>query len=753
MKKELDFSIFVTKLRSLSKIKLALFTTLLIFCALFYLYILKDLPLPTKLSSGSAAETSLIYDRNGKLLYNIYDQRNQISIPLSVIPAHVEEATIAIEDKNFYHHGAIDLKGMARAAVSIVFKQQIQGGSTLTQQLVKNSLLTQERTVPRKIKEILLSFATEFLYSKDQILELYLNQTPYGGPAYGIEAASETYFGKHAKDLTLAQAALLAGLPQSPTRYSPFGAHPEFAKARQLEVLKNMVEAGYITEAEREKAAKEELKYKTIATEIFAPHFVLYIKDLLVEKYGEKVVEEGGLRVTTTLDLSVQEAAQASVAAQIDSLPRSYHVSNGAALVTNPGTGEILAMVGSKNYFDTSIDGNVNLTTSMRQPGSSIKPINYAVGLINHYGASTAFIDQKTCFPNQGGRSYCPVNYDGKFHGLVQMRYALGNSFNIPAVKMLKVNGIPAMIATASAMGITSFKDPINYGLSLTLGGGEVKMTEMATAFGVFANGGYRVNLHPILKVVDKKGKVLEEYSPPKSPIFGKRVFDSGVAFIISDMLADNGARLEAFGPNSQLRITGKAVSVKTGTTNDYRDNWTIGYTPSYLVATWVGNNDNTRMSGVVSGITGAAPIWNDIMSYMLEGKPDQPPSRPSSVVQKKVCIDTGFFPSGEQSSCATRLEYFLVGVEPKFGTISKKGVWVKKDSKEIPKPGDTDNLELSDSLVYVDPTGDTYCLGCAHPSGIPTVSETPAPSAMLTPAQTQPTTEPPKDKGPKPKE
>lgn len=729
MKNQQIFKDFISRIKRLPRIRVAALTIFILFIATFYFYILKDLPLPTKLSSSSNPETTLVYDRNGKILYNIYDKRNQISITLSNIPKDLKEATIAIEDKNFYHHGAIDLRGMARALVSIVFRQQIQGGSTLTQQLVKNSLLTQERTIPRKIKEIILSFATEFLYSKDQILEMYLNQTPYGGPAWGVETASETYFGKRAKDLTLAEAALLAGLPQSPTRYSPFGAHPEFAKKRQIEVLRNMKEAGFITEAERQKAEKEKLKYKTIATEISAPHFVLYIKDLLIEKYGEKVVEEGGLKVTTSLDLSVQEAAEASVAAQIDSLPKYYHVTNGAALVTNPATGEILAMVGSKNYFDASIDGNVNLTTSLRQPGSSIKPINYAVGLVNNYGAATAFVDQPTCFANQGGRNYCPQNYDGRWHGLVQMRYALANSFNIPAVKMLKVNGIPAMIATASAMGITTFGDPINYGLSLTLGGGEVRMTEMATAFGVFANGGYRINLHPILKIVDKKGKVLEEYSPPKSPIFGKRVLDSGVAFIISDILSDNGARAQAFGTNSQLRIDEKVVSVKTGTTNDYRDNWTIGYTPSVLVATWVGNNDNSRMSGVVSGVTGAAPIWNDIMSYLLEGKPNEPPSRPASVIQKQVCADTGLFASLEAGrTCQTRMEYFIKGTESKIGSISQKDILIKKDTQEIAQSGDTDNVELKNSLVYIDPVGDFYCLNCSHPSGVPTVKASPTP-------------------------
>ena len=693
------------------------------FAVLFYIYILKDLPLPTKLASTSNPQSTLIYDRNGKLLYDIFDKKNQSFIPLSSIPKYAQEATIAIEDKNFYQHGAVDLRGIARAAVSIALHKQIQGGSTLTQQLVKNSLLTQEQTVPRKIKEIILAFATELIYSKNQILNMYLNQTPYGGPAYGIEAASETYFGKHAKDLDLAQSALLAGLPQSPTELSPFGAHPEYAKARQVEVLKAMLSENYITAAQEKNAENEKLDYKKISS-IEAPHFVFYIKDLLIARYGEKAVEQGGLKVTTSLDSNIQDLAQKAVASEIEKL-KGYHVTNGASLVTDPATGEILAMVGSKDYFDPSIDGNVNITTSLRQPGSSIKPINYAVGLINKYTAATAFIDQSICFPNQGGKDYCPVNYDGKWHGLVEMRYALGNSFNIPAVKMLKANGVDAMVATASAMGITTFTHPENYGLSLTLGGAEVKMVDMATAFGVFANAGYRIDLHPILKVTDNNGKVLESYKPPLSPIFGKQVLPEGVSFIISDILADNGARLLEFGDNSELKIPGQVVSVKTGTTNDFRDNWTIGYTPSYLVAAWVGNNDNTPMSSIVSGITGAAPIWNDIMSQLLKGKPEEPQSRPTTVVQKQVCSDTGLLASLGEPACPTRLEYFLKGTEPNQGLPPATNTWVDKTTQDLPAKGQTTNLDLKSEVIYTDPSGDRYCITCPHPTPTPTPTPT----------------------------
>ena len=700
----------------------AILIVVLFFLALFFV-LLKDLPLPTKLSSSANPQSTLVYDRNGKLLYNIYDKKNQIFISLSSMPKYMQEATIAIEDKNFYQHGAVDLKGILRAAVSIALHKQIQGGSTLTQQLVKNSLLTQEQTIPRKIKEIILAFATELIYSKNQILEMYLNQTPYGGTAYGIEAAAQNYFGKHAKDLDLAESALLAGLPQAPSEFSPFGSKPELGKARQVEVLNAMLNQGYINKDQKKKAENETLNYKRISNNIEAPHFVLYIKDLLIAKYGQKTVEEGGLKVQTSLDLNVQQLAEKSVSTEVDDLPKYYHVTNGAALVTNPATGEILAMVGSKDYFDPKIAGNFNITTALRQPGSSIKPINYATGLINKYSAATAFVDEAICFPNQGGRDYCPLNYDGKWHGLVQFRYALGNSLNIPAVKMLKLNGIESMIATASAMGITTFTQPEKYGLSLTLGGAEVRMVDMATAFGVFANSGYRIDLHPILKITDKTGKVLEQYNPPPSPIFGKKVLPEGIAFIISDILADNGARVLEFGDNSELKIKGQTVSVKTGTTNDYRDNWTIGYTPSFLVAAWVGNSDNTQMSGLVSGITGAAPIWNDIMSALLKDKTPEPISRPPSVIQKQVCSDTGFFPSLSTTggTCPTRFEYFIKGTETSIGKLSSENVFVDKTTQDLAKKGQTDNVEQKNETVFTDATGDQYCMSCPHPTPTPT--------------------------------
>ncbi|MFH1832879.1 MAG: transglycosylase domain-containing protein [Candidatus Levyibacteriota bacterium] len=688
----------------------------IIFISLYF-FVLKDVPSATKLSSLSSSQSSQILDRNDKLLYSIYTDKNQTFIPLSQIPKQVQQATIAIEDRNFYTHGPIDIRGIARAFFSTVFKKQLQGGSTITQQLVKNSLLTPERTLPRKIKEIFLSFITELIYPKDKILEMYLNQIPYGGTVWGVETASRTYFGKSAKDLTLAESALLAGLPESPTTYSPFGSHPELAKTREQEVLKQMQEQGFISKKQLDEALKEPLRFQKVADNIKAPHFVLYVKDLLIKKYGAQIFEKGGLVVKTTLDQSIQDFAQNAIASEVAKL-NSSHVTNGASLITNPATGEILAMIGSKDYFDSEIDGNVNVTLALRQPGSSIKPINYAVGLIHGFTAATLFVDQLSCFPNPGHEQYCPVNYDGKWHGAVLMREALGNSINIPAVKMLKLNGVETMTATTSAMGITTLNEPEKYGLSLTLGGGEVSMYDMATAFGVFANQGYRVDLHPILKVTDSKGKVLEEYIPLQSPIFGRKVLPSGVTFIISNILMDNNARAMAFGTNSELKISDKAVPVKTGTTNDFRDNWTIGYTPEHLVVVWVGNNDNSPMGGVVSGVTGAAPIWHEIMAELLKDHIPQQPPKPDSVIGKIVCATSGLLPppEGTPDRCPTRFEYFIRGTEPNKVAPGRQKVWIDKGTNDLAKTGQTDNVELRDEIIVTDPTGDRYCLTCPHP-------------------------------------
>ena len=688
-----------------------------------YFFIFKDFPSPAKLASTDISQTTKIYDRNGKLLFDIYVDKNRTIVPISAIPKYVQEATIAIEDKDFYkHRGVNPVGGMARALREMVLKQQLQGGSTITQQLVKTALLSPERTLRRKIKEIILAYLVELRYPKEKILELYLNNVPYGGTAWGIEAAAERYFGKKVGDLSLAEAALLSGLPQAPTLYSPFGAHPEYAKERQRAVLKRMQEDSYITLAKANQAEAEELKFKPPAADIRAPHFVMYVKEALVEKYGEKLVEQGGLKVTTTLDLPLQEFAQETVASEVAKLTK-LNVTNGATLVTKPPTGEILAMVGSTDYF-ASESGSFNVTTAHRQPGSAIKPVNYAIGLENKIVTpATVFNDQPTCFAALP-TSYCPRNYDGKFHGPVQLRFALGNSYNIPAVKMLKLNSVETMIASASAFGITTLTDPSRYGLSLTLGGGEVPMTEMATAFGVFSNGGIRKNLVSILKVEDAVGKILEEYkdanlnsdNPSSLLIDGPRAISPEAAFLISHILLDQNARSAAFG-SSYLPVAGHpAVSVKTGTTDDLRDNWTIGFTHlGVLVAAWVGNNNNSPMNPyLTSGVTGAAPIWNKIISHYLKDKKEQWPKQPEGIVGRQVCPISGLLPQ-DDNSCNPRFEYFIKGTEPKDKENLKQSVPIDKTTDRLAKQDQTDNVDVKEKLIVRDPLNTLYCIDCNH--------------------------------------
>ncbi len=677
--------------------------------------LLYRLPSPAQLASDQFPVSTQIFDRNGQLLYEIYADQNRTPIKLTDLPAYVPQASIAIEDKNFYRHHGFAWEGITRAFLNTVFKKNLQGGSTITQQLIKTALLSPERTLKRKIREALLAFATEIRFSKDEILEMYLNHIPYGGTAYGIEQAAQLYFNKSGRDLNLAEAALLAGLPQAPTRYSPFGSNPDIAKNRQQQVLQRMLEDKYINEVEYQQALDEPLTYAPLTQNIKAPHFSLYIKELLVDQYGSALVEKGGLRVITSLDLNLQEYAEAAVATETAKLAKAK-VSNAAALITHPRTGEILAMVGSKDYFSQDIDGNVNVTNRLRQPGSSIKPINYAVGLLKGYNPATMFLDIPTCFRVAGQPAYCPKNYDGKFHGPVQMRFALGNSFNIPAVKMLAANSVDSMIATASAMGITTFTDSSRYGLSLTLGGGEVRMVDMAVAFGVFANAGLKINLTPILKVTTYQDEVLQSIDLENSLPSGDKVLPPAVTYLISHMLLDNNARSQSFGNNSQLVIPDHAVSVKTGTTDDLRDNWTIGYTPSYLVATWVGNNDNSPMSPyLVSGVSGAAPIWHQIMAKILAGQPDEWPKKPDDVVGLQICSLTGLKPNPD-SPCETRFEYFIKGQEPGIEPPLKKGVWIDKTTNFPPLPNITENLEMQDHLILSDPVQKDYCLDCPKP-------------------------------------
>jgi penicillin-binding protein 1C len=718
---------------------------IVIISAILVLTLFKDLPSPRRLESQSFPVSTQIFDRHGVLLYEIYADANRTPVKLDSLPPYVRQATIAIEDQDFYNHFGFSIQGIVRALKNTLFKDKLQGGSTITQQLVKTALLTPERTIERKLREAVLTIGTEIIYSKDQILEMYLNHIPYGGTAYGIEAASKRYFNKNAKDLTLAEAALLVGLPQAPSRYSPF-INPEQAKARQHQVLRRMVEDQYLTNNQADQAFQDSLYYAPPSPNIRAPHFVMYLKGLLEDKYGIEMVERGGLRVTTTLDLDLQNYAQSSVSGEVAKLSK-YRVGNGAALITKPDTGEILAMVGSINYFDSSNDGQVNLTNRLRQPGSSIKPLNYVTALqTKRLTPASILLDYPTCFKVANQALYCPKNYDNSSHGPVSFRQALANSYNIPAVKILALNGLESMIATVSAMGISTFTDSSQYGLSLTLGGGEVTMLDMATAFGTLANQGIRVDLQPILKITDYTGKEIFTYNPEstisnlqsyfddqdtESNLMGVkkdnlvRVLNREPAYLIADILKDNHARSNAFGQNSQLVVKKKTVSVKTGTTNDLKDNWTIGYTPHYLVAAWVGNNDATPMNPyLVSGVTGAAPIWNAIMTESLINESDDPQTKPLGVESISVCQQTGSHPS-DGVPCSSYNELFWHENLPTGSNIAKKNIWVDKTTgmpafmnegdKNAP-PIDPNNLELKEHLVISDPFVTDFCYDCAWP-------------------------------------
>lgn len=626
-----------------------------VFLPLLFLIFLQNLPNPKELSLREIAQTTKIYDRNGFLLYQIFANENRTLVPLSSIPKDLVNATIVIEDKDFYKNPGFDINAIARAALADASGKPIQGGSTITQQLIKSTLLTPEVSIGRKIKEIILAVWTEKTYSKDEILQMYFNQVPYGGTAWGVEAASEVYFGKNVKDLDLAQSAFLAGMPQAPTTYSPYGEDPNLWKQRQKEVLQKMQEQGYITNDQMQNALNESLTFMPPQIPIYAPHFVMYVKDLLIQKYGLPLVEKGGLTVRTSLDIKLQNQAQDIVTAEVDN-DSNLNLTNGAALITNPQNGDILAMVGSKDYNDPD-GGNVNLTTALRQPGSSIKVVTYADALSNGFTAATILDDSPVTFP--GNPPYSPVNYDGAYHGRIPLRIAFADSFNIPAVKTLQKIGIANMIDMGKKMGITTWGQPSQYGLAITLGAAEVKMTDMATVYGTIANLGNRVDLDPILKITDYQGNLIYQKATPEE----KPVVDPGVAFIISDILADNKARSLEFGMNSPLNIPNHTVSVKTGTSDNKRDNWTIGFNPLRLVAVWVGNNDNSPMSQTLaSGITGAAPIWNKIMSGLLGNVSDAPLPIPSDIIQKPCLGQTEYFVKGTENlvSCKT-----LVGPSP----------------------------------------------------------------------------------------
>jgi 1A family penicillin-binding protein len=645
--------------------KIAFFAAIGFFIFLFFVLPLMafNLPSPDKIVRTTGFSTKIL-DRNGNLLYDIYANQNRTPEQLSDIPVYLRQATISIEDKNFYSHQGFDPLGMLRGFLKIFTTGRAEGGSTLTQQLVKNTLLTNDRTLIRKVEELVLAIQIEKKYSKDQILQMYLNEVPYGGTSWGVGAAAETYFGKDVKDLDLVECAILAGMPQAPSTYSPYSSTPTAYIQRTKDVLRQMQANGYITKAQ-ETAADSELanvQFQPKGASLNAPHFVQYVEQILEQRYGQAAVEQGGLTVTTTLDLNLQNQAQQIVTDEIAKV-ENQHITNGAAIVIDPETGEILAMVGSKDFNATDYDGQVNVTTALRQPGSSFKPFTYVTAIKEGYTAATLLMDVPTTFPGGANNpDYQPVNYDGKFVGPIQVRYALANSRNIPAVKMLAMVGIKNVLQTATDMGITTLpptQDTLNnVGLSLTLGGGSVRLIDMASAYSAFVNSGQRVDPVAILQVTDVNGKVLEDDHPQK----GKQVITPEQAFLIDNILSDNAARTPEFGANSYLNVPGYNVMVKTGTTNDKRDNWTIGGNDNAMVGVWVGNNDNSPMLNVASGISGASPIWHQIVLQVLKGKPQASFTPPSDIITAQVDTISGY---AAHDSFPSRQEYFIKGTEP----------------------------------------------------------------------------------------
>ncbi len=574
-------------------------------------------------------QSTKIYDSTGKiLLYDVYNKARRTVVPIEDISPFIKDASISIEDKTFYSNSGVRPLAILRAIlVDLLTLNFTQGGSTITQQVVKKSILIDDKTPARKLKEIVLALKLDKVLTKDQILSIYLNENPYGGSIYGVEEASQTFFATSSASVSLAQAAYLAAIPQAPTFYSPYGKNKAALDERKNLVLKEMLNDGKITKEQYDQALKEKVEFQPkISGGIKAPHFVMFVKDYLEKKYGADVLESGGLKVITTLNYDLEAKAEAIANKYALSNEKNFNGSNDAFVAIDPNTGGILTMVGSRDYFDTGIDGNFNVATAHRQPGSTFKPFVYAEAFIKGYTPDTVLFDVPTQFSvkcpqdnlTSDGDCYSPKNYDDKFRGPMTLRNALAQSINVPSVKVLYLAGIRDSVELAESMGIQSLGDPNTYGLTLVLGGGEVSLLDMTSAYGVFATEGVRNPYTAILRVEDKNGNVLEELTPNPS-----QVLDPEITRKISDILSDNVARTPLYGPNSVIYFSNQDVAVKTGTTNDYRDAWTIGYTPNIVVGTWAGNNDNTPMAKKVSGLI-VAPMWRAFMDEALKAVPSE---------------------------------------------------------------------------------------------------------------------------------
>lgn len=609
------------------------------------------LPDPNKLMDRVVSQSTKIYDRTGQhLLYEVHGEEQRSLVALADVPSALKWATIVAEDRDFYSHKGFDLRGIARAiVVDVLTGRKAQGGSTITQQFIKNALLSSKKTFTRKFRELILAYQIEKRFTKDQILQLYLNEIPYGSTAYGVSAAAQLYFAKNITELTTAESALLASLPRAPSYYSPWGANRDKLIARQHRILDGMATLDIISRDEAEDAKNQKLTFREERGVFLAPHFVNYVREQLSATYGEKLVQEGGLKITTALDFEKQLAAEKAIT-QGSKTAASFGASNAALVSLSAHTGEILAMVGSKDYFDESIDGNVNVVLRKRQPGSSFKPIVYATAFSRGFTPSTIIFDLVTNFstdPSQ--KDYTPHNYTDTEYGPVTMKKALAGSLNIAAVKTLYLAGVRNVITLAKTLGYQSLQDPDRYGLALVLGGAEVTLLEHTAAFTVFAREGSVVTPVSILKVQDSRGTTLEEWRTPAVT----DTLDPEAARQINDILSDNSARTYIFGAKNHLTLPGRSVAAKTGTTNDYRDAWTIGYTPSLVTGVWVGNNDNTAMKRGADGSKIAAPIWNQYMRASLAGMPVEPFQKPLPLTtgvavldgeyanEKKVMIDS----------------------------------------------------------------------------------------------------------------
>jgi 1A family penicillin-binding protein len=659
-----------------------------------YFWFSTALPAPEHLRARAALGSTRILDRRGRLLFEAPDPfaGRRRALPLREIPLALRHATIAVEDRGFYANPGVDLRGILRAAwTDLRSGAAVAGGSTITQQLTRSFLLdpdlAQRRTLERKLREAALALKLTASYPKDEILALYLNQTYYGGMAYGVEAASQRFFGKPARELDLAECALLAGLPQAPSRYDPL-ANPTAALARQAEVLDAMASAGYISAEQAVAAKAEPLQFVPDHGAPRAPHFVRYVLDQLDEWLGPDAVARGGLTVTTTLDADLNDAAQASLRRQLELLatPRNggpdHRARNGAVVVLDPASGAILAMVGSPDFEDAAIQGQVNATLAWRQPGSAIKPLTYAAALERGWTPATTILDVPSSFATREGRPYTPQNYDRAYHGPLALREALATSSNVAAVRVLDSIGVPALLDIAARLGVVSLsRDSGRYGLSLTLGGGEVTPLELTAAYAAFANGGQRVTPYAIVDITDTQGHSLVDERPktkdeepqpaaaadePSSFAlrpWSKRqqVLAPQVAYLITDILSDRYARMRAFGESSALDID-RPAAAKTGTTSDWRDNWTVGYTPDRAVGVWVGNADGQPMEAI-SGVSGAGPVWHEVMLAAHRGLPPRPFAPPDGIVEVAICAEGGLLPAPDCP--ATHLERFVVGTQP----------------------------------------------------------------------------------------